>query len=34
MMEFKRSEPLSIGVELEFQLLKVETLDLTMASCR
>jgi carboxylate-amine ligase len=29
MMEFKRSEPLSIGVELEFQLLKAETLDLT-----
>jgi glutamate---cysteine ligase / carboxylate-amine ligase len=28
-MEFKRSEPLSIGVELEFQLLKAETLDLT-----
>jgi carboxylate-amine ligase len=28
-MEFKRSEPLTIGVELEFQLLKAETLDLT-----
>src|ERR671919_982666 len=28
-MEFKRSEPLSIGVELELQLLQAETLDLT-----
>jgi carboxylate-amine ligase len=29
MIEFKRSEPLSIGVELELQLLQAETLDLT-----